>query len=70
MSFWDDVILAAVLGKPHRIGEARSQVDRVIDHKPDFTGQALELIRRGLKVDAVVDDLIDGLRTVGLTPAP
>ena len=60
---------AAVLGKLGRIGETGSHVDRVIDQKPDFAGRARELIRRGLKVDAVVDDLIDGLRKVGLTPA-
>jgi hypothetical protein len=34
--------------------------------KPDFIGRARELIRRSLKIDAVVDDLIDGLRTAGL----
>lgn len=66
MSFWDDVMLAAVLGRLGRIDEARPHVDRVIDHKPDFAGRARELFRRSLKIDAVVDDLTDGLRTAGL----
>jgi len=32
MSFWDDVMLAALLGKLGRSEEARLPVDRVIDH--------------------------------------
>jgi len=39
----------------------------VIDQKPDFPGRARELLRRSIKNDAVVDDLIDGLRTAGLS---
>jgi hypothetical protein len=66
MSFWDDVMLAALLGKLGRSEEARLPVDRVIDQKPDFAERARELIRRSLKIDAVVDDLIDGLQTAGL----
>jgi hypothetical protein len=69
MSFWDDVVLSALLGKLGRVEEARPHVDRVIDQKPDFAGRARELFRRSLKIDAVVDDLIDGLRTAGLPPA-
>jgi hypothetical protein len=68
MSFWDDVMLAALLGKLERIEEARSHVDRVSDQKPDFAGRARDLIRRSLKIDAVVDDLIDGLQAAGLVP--
>lgn len=64
--FWDDVMLAAELGKLGRIDEARPHVDRVIDHKPGFSGRARELIRRSIKIEAVVDDLIDGLRLAGL----
>jgi hypothetical protein len=68
MSFWDHVMLAALLGKLERTEEARSHVDRLNDQKPDFAGRARELIRRSLKIDAVVDDLIDGLQTAGLIP--
>ena len=66
ISFWDDVMLAALLGKLERTEEARSHVDRVSDQKPDFAGRARELIRRSLKIDAVADDLIDGLQAAGL----
>jgi hypothetical protein len=61
-------MLAALLGKLERTEEARSHVDRVSEQKPDFAGRARELIRRGLKIDAVVDDLIDGLQAAGLVP--
>jgi adenylate cyclase len=66
MSFWDDVMLAALLGKLGRIDEARPHVDRVIDQKPDFAGRARELCQRSLKIDAVIDDLMEGLHLAGL----
>jgi hypothetical protein len=59
-------MLAAILGKLDRIDEARPHVDRITDQKPDFARRARELIRRGLKIEAVIDDLIDGLRLAGL----
>ena len=34
--------------------------------KPDFASRARELIRRSLKVEGVIDELIDGLRRGGL----
>jgi adenylate cyclase len=66
MSFWDDVVLAALLGKLGRIDEARPHVDRVIDQKPDFAGRARELCQRSLKIEVVVDDLMEGLQSAGL----
>jgi adenylate cyclase len=68
MTFWDDVMLAAQLGALNRTDEARPHVERVNAHKPDFAGRARELIRRSLKIDAVIDDLIEGLRASGLEP--
>jgi tetratricopeptide (TPR) repeat protein len=66
MSFWDDALLAAILAKLNRIDEAAPHVDRIIDQKPDFAWRARELFQRGLKIDAVADDLIDGLRAAGM----
>jgi adenylate cyclase len=66
ISFWDDVVLAAQLGNLGRIEEARPHVERVLEQKPDIAGRVLELIRRSLKIDAVIDDLVDGLRAAGL----
>lgn len=69
MSFWDDIMLAAILGKLTRIEEARSHLERAVAEKPDVAGRWRELILRCLKIDAVVDDLIDGLRLTGLPAA-
>jgi adenylate cyclase len=66
MTFWDDVMLAALLGQLGRIDEAGPHLDRVIDYKPDFCGRARELIRRSLKIDTVIDDLMEGLQRAGL----
>jgi tetratricopeptide (TPR) repeat protein len=67
MSFWDDVMLAAIFGKMGRIEEAWPHVDRVNEEKSDFPGRARELIRRSLKIDTVIDDLIDGLGAAGMS---
>jgi adenylate cyclase len=66
MSFWDDMMLAAIHGKLGRPDDARPHIRRVSEHKPDFAGAAPELIRRSLKIDPLIDDLIDGLRAAGL----
>jgi len=39
----------------------------VREQKPDFAPRARELIRRSLKDDAIIDDLIDGLDRAGLS---
>jgi len=66
ISFWDDVVLAAILGRLGRSDEASAHVERVTELKPDFAGRARELIRRSLKVDSLVDDLLEGLRAAGM----
>jgi adenylate cyclase len=66
MIMWNDVILAAILGQLGRTDEARSHVARVQELKPDFAPRARGLIRRSLKIDTLIDDLIDGLRTAGM----
>ncbi len=70
MGFWDDAMLAAMLGKLGRTDEAGPHIDRVTGQKPDFAGRARELFRRSLKIDSIVDELIDGLRTAGMQVNP
>jgi hypothetical protein len=60
------VVQAATLGKLGRKDEAQPHVEAALEQKPDLTARARELIRRGLKIDALIDDLIDGLRAAGL----
>jgi tetratricopeptide (TPR) repeat protein len=66
ISFWDDVLQAAILGKLGRVGEASPHVDRLRRSKPDFEERARELFGRALKIEPLVDDLVDGLRAVGM----
>jgi adenylate cyclase len=66
IGYWDDVVQAAMLGKLGRKDEAQSHVEAALEQKPDFAARARELMRRGLKIDALIDDLVDGLRAAGM----
>ena len=66
IGFWDEVVQAAMLGKLGREDEASQHVERVVQDKPDFSPRARELIGRALKVDPLIDDLLDGLRRAGM----
>jgi adenylate cyclase len=66
ISFWDDVMIAAMLGRLDRTDEAQPHVESARMQKPDLAGRAGELMRRTLKIDDLVDDLVDGLRRAGL----
>jgi adenylate cyclase len=66
ISFWDDVMIAAILGRLDRTDEARPHIVAARKQKPDLPDRAGELMRRSLKIDELVDDLVDGLRRAGL----
>ena len=55
------------LGKLGRNNEAKSLTKKLEKVKPDFAFNALDLISRSIKVDALIDELIDGLRKAGLS---
>jgi adenylate cyclase len=65
-AFWLPVMRASILGNLGRLDEALVYFDQVREQKADFDSRARELMRRSLKIDAVVDDVIDGLRAAGL----
>jgi adenylate cyclase len=65
-AFWLPVVRASTLGNLGRLDEAQTHLDQVLALKPDFAPRARELIRRSLKADAIIDDLMDGLRAAGL----
>jgi len=56
----------AVLGKLGRSSDAKVHIEKLVGLKPDFASRASELIRRSLKVEGVIDELIDGLRRAGV----
>ena len=66
MSFWDDVIMAALLGKLGRKEEARPHFHRALDQKPNLASRVRDLMHRSLKIDSVIDDLVHGLEVAGL----
>ncbi|HSN56506.1 MAG TPA: hypothetical protein VLT32_17695, partial [Candidatus Sulfomarinibacteraceae bacterium] len=66
ISFWDDVMIAAILGRLDRRDEARPHLDRLVAGKPDLPDRARELMGRALKIEPLVDDLMDGLRRAGM----
>lgn len=67
IDFWDDVMIAAMLGRLDRSDEAKPHVEAIRARKPDLAARARELIGRSLKITDLVDELVDGLRRAGLT---
>jgi adenylate cyclase len=66
VDYWDDVVLAAILGRIGRDDEAAPHVRRVRQVKSDFPDRARELIERSLKHAPLVESLLDGLRGAGM----
>jgi len=66
IGFWDHVMIAAMLGRPGRDDEANERIERLTEEKPDFALRARELIGRTLKIDPLIDDLLDGLSRAGM----
>jgi len=64
--FWSPALHAAILGKLNRSSEAKVHIEELMGLKPDFASRARELLRRSLKVEDVIDELIDGMRRAGL----
>ena len=64
--FWDPLMRAVSLGQLGRLDEARSAVDELLKLEPDFAGQGRRLISRYVKVDDLIDRIIEGLNKAGL----
>jgi adenylate cyclase len=65
-TFWLPAVRASILGNLGRLDEAQTHLHQVREQKPDFAPRARELFRRSLKIDSIVEDLIEGLRTGGM----
>lgn len=66
LTFWLDVAYAAVLALLDRLDEARSHLAKVEEQKPDFAARARELLRRTVKIDALVEQILEALSLAGL----
>jgi len=64
--FWDPVMRAVALGRLGRQREAKTAVGQLLTLAPDFATRGRWLIGRYLKVDDLVDTIIEGLQNAGL----
>ena len=64
--FWDPVMRAATLVQLERQNEAKAAVSQLLKLEPDFATRGRSLIGRYVKVDDLVDSIIEGLRKAGL----
>ncbi len=64
--FWDPVMRAAALGQMGRENEARAAVDDLLKLEPDFVTQGRSMINHYVKVDDLIDIVIEGLKKAGL----
>jgi tetratricopeptide (TPR) repeat protein len=65
-TFWLPVVRASILGNLGRLDEAQTHLHQIREQKPDFAPRARELFRRSLKIDSIIDNLIEGLRQGGM----
>jgi TolB-like protein len=64
--FWAWITRACALGLLGRRAEAEAAVSTLVKLKPDFPSRARELIGRYVKVEELVDRMLEGLRKAGL----
>jgi len=64
--FWDPVMRAAALGRLGRQSEAKTAVGQLLTLDPDFATRGRLLISRFVKVDDLIDTIIEGLQKAGL----
>ena len=64
--YLDPMMRAAALSRLGRQSEARTAVDQLLELEPDFATCGRLLIKRYVKVDDLVDTIIEGLRKAGL----
>ena len=64
--YWDPLMRAAALGRLGRQNEAKTAVGQLLELEPDFATRGRWLISRYVKVDDLVDTIIEGLQKAGL----
>jgi adenylate cyclase len=65
-SYFVPLVYAAMLGKLGRLADAKPHVEQLLAVKPDFPSRPFELLHRILKIDGLIDDMVDGLRQAGM----
>ena len=64
--YLDPVMRAAALGQLGRQDEANNAVSQLLKMVPDFAARSRAMISRYVKVDSLLDKVIEGLRKAGL----
>ncbi len=64
--YLDPMMRAAALGQLGRQNEAKAAVGQLLKLEPDFATRGRWIINRYVKVDALIDKVIEGLRKAGL----
>jgi adenylate cyclase len=65
--YLDPMMRAAALGQLGRQNEAKAAVVQLLKVEPDFAARGRWIINRYVKVDALIDKIIEGLQKAGLT---
>lgn len=65
--FWDPVMRTASLAQLGKPKEATAAVGQLLKLEPDFAKRGRWFINRYVKVDALIDKVIEGLRKPGLS---
>jgi len=64
--YLDPMMRAAAFGQMGRQSDAKSAAAKLLELEPDFPTKGRRLISRYVKVDELVDKIIDGLKKAGL----
>ena len=64
--FWDPVMRAAALSQLGKRDEAKTAIDQLLELEPDFATRGRWMMSRYVKVEALIDSIIEGLRKAGL----
>jgi adenylate cyclase len=64
--FWDPLMRSAALGQMKRDGEATSALAELLVLEPDFAAKERKMIGSYVKVDGLIDKVIEGLQKAGL----
>jgi adenylate cyclase len=64
--YWDPLLRAAALGRLGRQAEANIAIEQLLELVPDFATRGREMIGGYVKVEDLVDKIVEGVREAGL----
>ena len=64
--FWDPMLRIAIYGQLSRQDEARESASELLELIPDFENMGRKLISNFVKINYLVDDIIEGIKKIGI----